>query len=618
VGRRDAAAARAADFVRAFRASNDSLELLRETYRDSGGDAAVAAQLKALYQQSPDDRALRYALVNVLTSSGQRDEAERLLQSAVERDRYDIEDVRRLFASYSQRDDVDAAALLLTNALAARPGSLQELAPLWTDLLRPSRRNRLRVGRLQTLDVPPASESAKLFWVSLLAQVWNRDVLGRTALEQSVKLRPPLAPAFRALLNTYWNRGDWDEKRKVEASQELISIVEKDGDAALAGELRGILLLNQNKPKEAAEELARAQKLRVDPSLDLELAQARAALAAGNTARFEQLLWKVVGDYPTAEDAYEMLMGYYMRNSAAAQSIKVLRTWLAADPESIRARLIEATIYIQGKQTAAAEQSLLKLFERYSENGELLEGLRQLYGAKGQTNQYIDLLEAERIKRPENRAAVQMLVELYAEQKRTGEATRVLDAAREAVAKDPDLLYYVAHLYTRIGQENVTEEILAQIVRMEPNHAPASNDLGYGFADKGKNLDRAEQLIRVALQAEPDNQSFLDSLGWVLYKRGKFDEARQQLEAAIAPATLPDPVVLDHLGDTLYRLGRADDAKQQWQRSSDRLEQTEGDRNDLKQLRLELQKKLKQAADGQPVTVAPVVEGAAGKQQAKN
>jgi Tfp pilus assembly protein PilF len=193
----------------------------------------------------------------------------------------------------------------------------------------------------------------------------------------------------------------------------------------------------------------------------------------------------------------------------------------------------------------------------------------------------------------------------------------VLDAARAAVANDPDLLYYVAHLYTRIGQEDVTEQTLAQVVQIDPNHAAASNDLGYGYADKGKNLDRAEQLIRVAVQAEPDNQSFLDSLGWVLYKRSKFDEARQQLEAAIAPATLPDPVVLDHLGDTLYRLGRTDDAKAQWQRSSQRLEDTDSDRNDLKQLRLELQKKLKQAEDGQPVTVAPVVEGAA-RQQAKN
>jgi tetratricopeptide (TPR) repeat protein len=616
--RRDAAATRAADVVRSFRASNDSLELLREAYRGAGGDAAVATRLRALHRQSPDDRPILYALVNVLNVTGQQAEADQLLLGAVERGRYAIDDVRRLFDAYASRDDVDAATLLLTNALAARPDSLRELVPLWSDLLLPSRRNQLRVGRLQALKVPANAEAAKQFWISRLAQVWNRDVLARTALEQSAKQDPPLPPAFRTLLNTYWSRGDWDEARKVEASDALIATVERSGNAPLAAELRGLLLLNRGRPKEAADEFARAQKLG-EPTLDLLLAQATAARATGNTARFEQLLWKLISDYPTAEDPYESLLGHYIGGGAVPQAIKVLRAWLAADPESVKARIIEASIYLQGKQTALAEQSLLKMFERHSDDNELLLALRNLHGVTGKVERYIDLLEAERVRRPDNRAAVAMLVELYAEQKRTGEATRVLDDAQAAVAKDPDLLYYVAHLYTRIGQDGVTEETLAKVVKLDPNHAAASNDLGYSWADKGKNLDRAEQLIRTAVHAEPDNQSFLDSLGWVLYKRSKFAEAAEQLEAAIAPATLPDPVVLDHLGDTLYRLGRAGDAKGQWQRSQQRLAQLQAegiaDSPDRRQLRLELQKKLKQAEDGQPVSVAPVVEA---PQQAKN
>jgi predicted Zn-dependent protease len=279
--------------------------------------------------------------------------------------------------------------------------------------------------------------------------------------------------------------------------------------------------------------------------------------------------------------------------------------------------LKEASIYLAGGQTATGEKLLLRLFEHNADNPELLAMMRRTFAAAGKTNQLIDLLEQERTRHPDHRAAVAVLVDLYADQNRTGEAARVLDAARDAAVRDPDVLYYIAGLYSRIGQDDVTEQTLAEVVQIDPQHAAASNDLGYGYADKGKNLDRAEQLIRVAVQAEPDNQSYLDSLGWVLYKRSKFDEARQQLEAAIAPATLPDPVVLDHLGDTLYRLGLAQQAKAQWQRSSQRLEETDSDRNDLKQLRLELQKKLKQAEEGQPVTVAPVVEGAA-RQQAKN
>src|SRR6185295_14219850 len=157
---------------------------------------------------------------------------------------------------------------------------------------------------------------------------------------------------------------------------------------------------------------------------------------------------------------------------------------------------------------------------------------------------------------------------------------------------------YVAGRYTDIGQKDKTELLLQDVLKLDPMHPPASNDLGYYWADAGKNLEEAERLIRVALQGEPDNGAFLDSLGWVLYKRGKFAEARKYFEDAVAPSTLPDPVVLDHLGDSLYRLGRRDDALRQWRRSWDRLSQQlamQPDRQDLKDLRTALQQKIKAA-----------------------
>jgi tetratricopeptide (TPR) repeat protein len=120
------------------------------------------------------------------------------------------------------------------------------------------------------------------------------------------------------------------------------------------------------------------------------------------------------------------------------------------------------------------------------------------------------------------------------------------------------------------------------------------------------------------VQKEPDNQSYLDSLGWVLYKRGRFAEARSALESAIGNASLPDPIVLDHLGDALYRLEKRPEATAQWKRSQDRLGKSGAgdDRDEIKQLRLQLQQKIKQAESGQPVSVSPVADEAA--KQAKN
>jgi Flp pilus assembly protein TadD len=162
--------------------------------------------------------------------------------------------------------------------------------------------------------------------------------------------------------------------------------------------------------------------------------------------------------------------------------------------------------------------------------------------------------------------------------------------------------------------------VLAQVLALEPTHPPASNDLGYGLADRGEQLAKAESLIRQAVTAEPSNRSFLDSLGWVLYKRGKFREARTSLERAIGPSESgADPVVLDHLGDTLYRLGDRDAAAKQWEQAGSKLAKPEaagagGD--EVKRLKAALDLKAKQLKSGEPVTVSPVFEEA--PQQAKN
>jgi predicted Zn-dependent protease len=445
-------------------------------------------------------------------------------------------------------------------------------------------------------------------------------------LELATKQVPPFAPAYRALIGRYWGREDWNAERKNQAATSLIETVERHGNEALAAELRGLNFLNAGQAPRAVEQFAKAQKLGNDAA-DLRLAYTMALNMTGDNARAEQVLWKLAEQQPTCEEAYLQLFRGYLDRQQADRAIEVLKSWLQNDPASTNGHILEATVFLQAKQIGAAERTLNDLFAREPDNPDVLTTLAAFYGQTGRMEEYVTKLEAQRAEHPENRTAVEQLVLLYATQKRLAEATRVLDAARESAAKDkdPDLLYYIASLYTRVGEKGTTEKILEQIVQIDPQHAPACNDLGYGWADAGKNLTRAESLIRVAVQKEPDNHSFLDSLGWVLYKRGRFEQARAALQEAVDAASFPDPVVLDHLGDTLYRLTETAKATAQWKRSQERMGRDAGggggaggdDRDDLRQLRLQLQQKIKQAEAGQPVTVAPTAEEPAAR-QAKN
>lgn len=618
-GRGEEAAKRAQELVTRFRANPDSLKLLHDVYRKLNREADVVNVLAALHKERPNDPSILFALADAMVKADRAPEAESLLLGAAKaRPDSSAEIIRRLFDMYEDRDDVEKAVRLLVNALAANPDSLRQLSPLWSDLLKPSRRNRLRLPLLQKLQVAPEAEASRLFWVSRVADLWNRDALARSALEQGAQIKPPFPPIMRALLADYWARPDWDDNQKIQTARKLADNAREQANPALAAELEGLSLLRQKgKSEEAADKLAQSIKLG-NKAPDVQLTQAMALRVSGHGARAESLLWKIISDTPTYEDAYMELFSYYFQDNQPSKAINVLSKWLSTDPGNVNARLLRARIMKQAGRPEAAESELLALFSDQPDNAQILGSLYEFYTDARRLDEYLGKLEEFRKKHPEAREVAEQLALIYHEQKRLPEALRVLDATRDAVRNDPDLLYYIAHVYGRIDQKKTEEQLLEAVVQLDPRHASASNDLGYSWADEGRNLQRAEELIRVAVEAEPDNQSFLDSLGWVLYKRSKFAEARVYFEKAIGPATRPDPVVLDHMGDVLYRLSFPDLAASQWRRAQQRLEDIYSDREDLKKLRLQLMQKLRQHQNSQPVDVAPVAEEPKPATQAKN
>ncbi len=603
-GKRDEAGQRAAEIVTKFRADAQSLALMREVYKSMGKESAVIDELKRLRADRPDDRALLFTEADVMKSMGRDQEAKEVLADAWKKNPADIEVLRRLYSLYDQKDDTTGGARVIVQALAVDPDILREIMPMWADLIRSSRRNRLTIATLQRMEVPSDAEAARQFFVSRMADLWNRDLLARSALERAAKGKPPMAPAYRLLFSEIWNRADWDDKQKIDATEKLAQQADEGGAPALAEEIRGLSLVSQKQPQKGAELLADAVTKSSSP--ELRLNYAAVLRASGDRGKAETVLWKIIGDRPGYDDAYIALVNMYLEAGSQQQALHTIDAWLAADPNNIGAQLLN-TRRLPGPAAFAVVDRLLA---EHGDDPQVLNGALAIYSQSGRINDYIRKLEDIRTKHPENRTVVEQLVDIYAAQSKTADAIRVLDAARSAVKGDPDLMYYVAHLYERVGQNKTTEEILGEILRIDPRNAPAANDLGYTLADGGRDLDRAETLIRIAVEEEPDNQAFLDSLGWVLYKRGKFEEAAQRIEQAVGPAQRPDAVIVDHLGDTLYRLGKHDEALKQWKRSLERdtEELQQSDREDLTSLRLELQTKIKAAEAKQPVIVAPVAE----------
>jgi len=105
------------------------------------------------------------------------------------------------------------------------------------------------------------------------------------------------------------------------------------------------------------------------------------------------------------------------------------------------------------------------------------------------------------------------------------------------------------------GQVAKARSALELLRREYPKDPEVANSFGYFLAEKGQDLDLAEDLIKEALAVDPGNGAYLDSLGWVMYRNGRFEESFDYLIQAVN--VLPDdPVILEHLGVVLMNLGQ--------------------------------------------------------------
>jgi tetratricopeptide (TPR) repeat protein len=146
-----------------------------------------------------------------------------------------------------------------------------------------------------------------------------------------------------------------------------------------------------------------------------------------------------------------------------------------------------------------------------------------------------------------------------------------------------DIRYSLSGVYSTVKKLEKAEEQLQLILKEDANDATANNDLGYIWADQGKNLPEAEKLIRKAIEldrkqrgsglsvsadSDQDNGGFVDSLGWVLFRRGQLKEARAEMERAVKlPGGSDDPTVWDHLGDVCFKMNDAARARTAWKKA---------------------------------------------------
>jgi tetratricopeptide (TPR) repeat protein len=175
----------------------------------------------------------------------------------------------------------------------------------------------------------------------------------------------------------------------------------------------------------------------------------------------------------------------------------------------------------------------------------------------------IERFHAYVIGQPENGYLLTELCDLY---RRDKQYARARDSYLRAIETGFDSAYLHRNLaiaYERLDEEEQAELHFKSALARDPDDPFTLNYLGYWWAESGRHLTQAVELIEQAVRLQPDSGFFVDSLGWVHYQLGNYQLAVEFLEKAtiLEPE---DAVIIAHLGDAYWQTNRYNEAQYKW------------------------------------------------------
>ena len=142
------------------------------------------------------------------------------------------------------------------------------------------------------------------------------------------------------------------------------------------------------------------------------------------------------------------------------------------------------------------------------------------------------------------------------------EAIDVFTTGLDELPDNADLLYARAMTAERIGQLDLLEKDLKQILSRDPDNVDALNALGYSLADHTDRYQEALGYIQRALDLNPDSYFVLDSMGWIQYRLAHYQEAATYLRRALDMSS--DSEIAAHLTEVLWVMGDKQGARDVW------------------------------------------------------
>ncbi len=233
-------------------------------------------------------------------------------------------------------------------------------------------------------------------------------------------------------------------------------------------------------------------------------------------------------------------------------ALKLLQPLIDKTPPDAEALFYSALAFEQKKEIDRAIKALLAVPAKSQMGVEAAIRAAFLLNMQDRNWEAVTMLQQRLTDNPGNPELILALARLYDEIRQTDRGIELLEQAVKNGSGNKEILMQLAMLCEKRGHRKSAISWALQAIEADPDYAPALNFVGYTWAEEGKNLEKAEEMIKKALSLKPDDGFITDSLGWVYYAAGRYEEAVKELEKAhkLVPE---DPTIAEHLADALMK-----------------------------------------------------------------
>ena len=151
--------------------------------------------------------------------------------------------------------------------------------------------------------------------------------------------------------------------------------------------------------------------------------------------------------------------------------------------------------------------------------------LAKFYVRSEHYNEAIALYQKLLVQDPRSQTLLWQLAET---ERRKGDINTAIDTFRrcsQSAPSDTTCLTQLGVIYEGTGKQDQARPIWEQILKIQPDHALALNNLAFAKAQEGVDLDQALTMSQKARQQLPNSPAVSDTLGWIYVKKNLSDDA---------------------------------------------------------------------------------------------